>query len=462
MVADGLPPAALAAHRAAVERAFNLDDGGVLIPSGLRVPVPGTDASHEFRVHADHYYLSGLTEPGQVLAFDPDEGWTVFARVPGVEDRVWEGNPPGLDEIAARSGIGRVFPREALSAWVEAYRESGVFILGNRDLVARPAEYGVGDWAKLWVPSGREMEGELEAAVWDARRRKSRWEIEIMRRSADACAAGHAAAMRIAKPGMTERELGVEIDATFRRAGALRPAYDTIVAAGTNGAVLHHHTGDRALGKGDLVVVDAGAELGGYMSDVTRTFPAGGRFTPMQREIYDLVLAVQEKAVTRVRPGMEYRELHLAVCHAIAAGLRNLGVLRGDPDSLVERDVHALFFPHGLGHMIGLSTHDVGGYQKGRERSDRFGLKWLRTDLPLEPGHVVTIEPGIYFIPALLKDPERRHRFADCVVWEEVDRRMGLGGVRIEDDVVVTGGDPEVLTAAIPKRAADVEAACGG
>src|SRR5690606_7258262 len=192
--------------------------------------------------------------------------------------------------------------------------------------------------------------------------------------------------------------------------------------------------------------------------DVTRTFPVGRRFEGPQRDLYELVLAVQETAIAKARPGVEYKDLHLAACARIAGGLADLGILKGRAEDLVERDAHALFFPHGLGHMLGLSTHDAGGCLAARTPSDRFGLKWLRADLPLQPGYVVTIEPGIYFVRALLDDPQRRRDFTAVVDWDRPDALRDFGGIRIEDDVLITESGSEVLTADIPKTIPEIEA----
>jgi Xaa-Pro aminopeptidase len=221
--------------------------------------------------------------------------------------------------------------------------------------------------------------------------------------------------------------------------------------------VLHFSPTGRELRDGDLLLMDAGAEVDGYASDVTRTWPVSGRFEGMQRDLYQLVLAVQQRAIEGLRPGVEYRELHMEAARGIAAGLVDLGILRGDPASLVERDAHAIFFPHGLGHMLGLATHDAGGCLAGRERSDRFGLKWLRADLPLQENYVVTIEPGIYFIPALLTDPEWRERYRDAVDRSRVDRMLAFGGILIEDDLRVTAEGAEVLTCSLPRTAEAIE-----
>jgi Xaa-Pro aminopeptidase len=214
--------------------------------------------------------------------------------------------------------------------------------------------------------------------------------------------------------------------------------------------VLHFTGTSRVIKEGDTVLVDAGAEINRYAGDVTRTYRAGSP-TGFFRDLYQVVLGVEERGIARCTANTEWRDVHLAACHEIAEGLVSLGILRGTGESLVEQDAHALFFPHGLGHMVGLGVRDAGGYLKGRTRSTRPGLKNLRTDLPLLPGYVMTVEPGIYLIPALLKDPEKRAKYKDAVNWARVDQLLDFGGIRIEDDVLVTAGKPEVLTAAIPK-----------
>jgi Xaa-Pro aminopeptidase len=234
--------------------------------------------------------------------------------------------------------------------------------------------------------------------------------------------------------------------------------------------VLHNTTYFNTLAEGDLLLCDAGAEHQGWASDVTRTWPVSGRFSATQRDLYDIVLAAQEAAIAAVRPCVRYRDLHLLSSRVLAQGLVDLGILRGDPESLVERGAHALFFPHGLGHLLGLDVHDMedlgdrAGYAPGRSRSEQFGLCYLRLDRDLQPGMLVTIEPGIYLVPGI---------FADEALCGPFDRDKTLNrdrladfadvrGIRIEDDVLCTEGAPEVLTAAIPKDRAAVEAAVAG
>jgi len=447
----------LLARRDRIVRAWGLSRGAVVVPSGLPVPIAGTDQTHDFHAHAEHYYLSGIAAPGTILTFDPGEGWTLFAPVASQEERVWVGDGVSLDELGRQSGLDRVLPAEGFGRWLEAHRAETLAMIGNHDLEARSSEYGVTNWSSLELEIDEALSARLSDRVSESRRAKDHAELALMREAVDATRPGHLAGIRLARPGMTERELQVEIEAEFFRAGSERTAYGSIVGSGPNASILHFAPSGRVLGPGDLVLVDAAAERAGYAADVTRTFPVSPSFTGIQRDLYELVLAVQSEAIVAVRPGVEYRELHLAAARRVADGLVQLGILRGSPDALVERDAHALFFPHGLGHMLGLATHDAGGCLAGRDRSDRFGLKWLRADLPLQQGYVVTIEPGIYFIGALLTDPGRRRVYADVVNWDLVDTLLDFGGIRIEDDVLVTPAGAEVLSAAIPKALAEIE-----
>ena len=416
----------LAARRDRVAAAWEFDDGIVLVGAGGPVSLPGYgDRVYPFRAHAEYFYLTDHERPGSVLAYDPREGWTEFVPEVTEEERVWMGG-----------GVNVGTPLSALGAWLEARKGGPPAMLGC------PLRH---------VEADGERTGRLREALRHARRPKDAIELQRMRRAAIATESGFKALRDGIRPGATERGIQIELEAEFFRAGGSGTAYDTIVASGSNTAVLHFLPTARVIGAGDLVLVDAGAECEGYACDVTRTYPAGDRFRPEQGEIYAVVLEAQENAIARCRAGVEYRDIHMEAAADLARGLKEFGILRGEVDSLVEGGAIALFFPHGIGHMVGLGVRDASGYLPGRERSDKPGLRFLRVDLPLEPGYAVTIEPGIYFIPALLNDAGRRERYRDEVDWERVGRMADFGGIRIEDDVLVTGGDPEVLTAAIPK-----------
>src|SRR5438874_4534254 len=213
---------------------------------------------------------------------------------------------------------------------------------------------------------------------------------------------------------------------------------------------MHFSPSERKLRRGEFVLIDAGAEVGRYVSDVTRTFVAGGKASPFQRELFELVLAVEEAGISRCMPGAEWKEIHLQAATELTAGLIDMGLMRGTPESLVEQGANTLFFPHGLGHLVGLGVRDASGRYPGRPKDESPALRNLRMDLPLAAGYVTTVEPGLYFIPAILNDPKRRRQYRQSVNWPRVDNCLGCGGVRIEDNVLVTEDGPEVLTASIP------------
>jgi Xaa-Pro aminopeptidase len=247
----------------------------------------------------------------------------------------------------------------------------------------------------------------------------------------------------------------------------MEPCYESIVTV--HGETLHNTAYHNELVEGELLLADLGGEHLGWASDVTRTWPVSGSFSPSQRAFYDIVLQAEEDAIALVRPGVRYRDLHMRAALTIARGLVDEGILRGDPETLVERGAHALFFPHGIGHLLGLDVHDMedlgdrAGYAPGRKRSEQFGLAYLRLDRDLVPGMVVTVEPGLYMVPAILENerlcgPFDRDKTLDR---GKLERFTDVRGIRIEDDILCTADGADVLTAAVPKKAAEVESHAG-
>lgn len=416
-------------RRARVAAALGLGEALLLVGAGEPVPLPeGTDQTYPFRSHAEYFYLAGRECPGGVMAFDPHEGpsagWVSFVPDVTEGERVWEGReqPPGTSLAA-------------LESWISRRRPRPIIMLGAPLRGVRPDEAGT---------------LQIRERLTHARRPKDAIELALLRRGANATAAGFARLRDQLRPGVSERALQVELEAEFFRHGATRTGYGTIVGTGPNAAVLHFEPGARAAREGEFVLVDAGAEVDRYVTDVTRTYVAG-KPSAFQRDLYQVVLAAEQLAISRCVSGAEWSAIHLAAAVDLVAGLVSLGIMRGSAESLVEQEAHALFFPHGLGHMVGLGVRDASGLLPGRAKNPRPSLRTLRMDLPLEPGYLVTIEPGLYFIPAILHDPKRREVYRDCVNWTAVEQYLALGGVRIEDNVLVTAGAPEVLTAAIPK-----------
>jgi Xaa-Pro aminopeptidase len=403
-------------RRQAAAAAWGLAAGVVLIDAGREIPVPGRgDQTYPFRAHPEYFYLTDRERPGGVLAFDPDFGWIEFVEPVTATELLWsglEGDREGVPE-GTRSVDG-------LEEW----------------LAGRPAR-------RLGATS--EPDVELRDALIRLRRPKDELELGRMRAAERATRAGFAELSPLVEPGRTERELQIALEAAFLRNGGDFLAFETIMAAGDHAAVLHFSPTQRELRVGELLLVDAGAECRGYASDVTRTYAVGGSFTGEQTVVHETVRRAGEAAIAACRPGVHWREVHRAAAVVIADGLVELGVLRGHREVLVESGAVSLFFPHGIGHMVGLGIRDTGA-ASDEDREPEPGLPRLRVDIALQPHHAWTVEPGIYLVPTLLRD-ERGH---DGIVWHRVDELMGFGGVRIEQNVLITDEGCEVLTAAIP------------
>jgi Xaa-Pro aminopeptidase len=413
-------------RRRAAEDQWQLDDQVVLVGAGDPIPVPGrADLTYPFRAHSEYFYLTDRERPGGVLAFDAHDGWVDFVVPVTRDERLWEGASAEEQE-----GV----PVAELAGWLGQRKHRPAACLG----AAVPG-----------VASAPDLAADLRYGLNHVRRQKDALELTRMRTAERATRAGFAAIAPLIEPGRTEREVQIELEAAFFRNGADSLAFETIVGGGPNSAVLHFEPTQRPFEDGDVVLIDAGGEYRGYASDITRTYPASGRFTSEQQELHAIVEAASAKAIDCCSAGTEWRDVHRASALVIAEGLVEVGLLRGEPESLVERGAQSLFFPHGIGHMVGLGVRDAGEVLPGREPpEDEFPR--LRVDLPLEAGHVVTVEPGIYFVPALLHDADFRERHRDAVHWERAERMLGFGGIRIENNVLITDDGHEVLTANVP------------
>ncbi len=429
--------APLSARRQAAAAAWHDRPAIVLVHAGQPVSIPGgADMTYPFRPHTEYAWLADRWRPGGVLAYDSQDGWVDFVTPVSQDEQVWEGTTPDDASVAGAR------PLTDLEAWLRARDGRPIAVLGS----PLPG-----------VEDDLELRAELRQRLLAARRPKDTHELGLMRQAAAATAAGYAVLHDTLRPGLSARDVQAVLEAAFLRAGGDGPAYPSIVGGGPRAAVFHGAPTRRPLNAGEVVLIDAGAEVAGYACDVTRTYPVDGRFTPEQAALYAVVLDAQVEAVAGCRAGQEFKALHLRAALTMTRGLVDLGLLKGDPESLVERDVHALLFPHGLGHLVGLGVRDASGYIPGRQPEDRPGLRFLRMDLPLAPGFVTTIEPGLYFVPGLLDDPRHRAEYRDDVDWDRVDKWRPCGGVRIEDDVLVTDGDPEVLTGTIGKSLESVQ-----
>ncbi len=426
-----------------------------------------------FRADSTFLFFFPNPEPNAAALFDPkDESVTLFLDERTPEDALWHGPVPGFAELRKALRVDAVEKRADLQKLVA--KKCGKRAVRSVAIADPRAT------AEAAAITGERLDFHSTASVGDPdvllviarlRNRKDPDELAEMRIAAGVTREAHTMAMARTRAGIHEQELVGHVEGTFARHGCV-PAYNTILSV--RGEVLHNHSHDNLLFDTDIVLLDAGAErASGYCADVTRAWPVNGHFSPEARDVYDVVLAAEEAAIAAVKPGARYRDVHTLAARVLADGLVQMKLMKGDPDELVASGAHAAFFPHGVGHLLGLDVHDMEAfgdlvaYGKGRKRSEQFGTAYLRLDLDLEPGMCCTIEPGIYFVPAILRDAKFRKLwkgqvdFARAEQFLTMNSQRGFGGIRIEDDVVCTPGGREVLTAAVPKERVAVEALVG-
>lgn len=394
------------------------------------------DSLFPFRFDSYFHYLTGFPEPEAVLVLvaGAQPRTLLFCREKDLEREIWDGFRFGPDAAKERFGVDEAHPIGKLDELAPTLMENEPTVFCS--IGAEPAwDARVTGWlnrVRERVRAGASAPDEIRdvrSLLDEMRLFKGDEEIALMRRAARIAAAAHVRAMKMVRPGLSENEVEAEFLHEFRRQGAQAPAYTPIVAAGANACVLHYARNDASLRDGELLLIDAGCELDGYASDITRTFPVSGRFSPVQRDIYELVLAAQRAAMDEVKPGKAWDEPHEAAVRVLARGFIDLGLLKGDLDQAIESGDYKRFYMHRTGHWLGLDVHDAGDYKRdGRWR-------------PLEPGMVLTVEPGCYIRPA-----------------DDVPDRFWNIGVRIEDDVLVTPTGYEVLTSDAPKQVEEIEA----
>ena len=428
--------ALLAARRARIMAAM---DGGVMLLAAAPERVRTADIYYPYRQDSDFDYVTGLAEPEAVCVLAPDapERVVFFVRPHDPERAIWVGPRTGVEGAVATYGADVAFPLDDLEKILPRFLEKAPHVYHSvmRDdplparllaIIKRVHE------GRPRIGTGPTAIREPSVILHEMRLRKDETEIARMREAAAIACEAHREAMRNTRPGMQEFEVEALIDYTFRRHGASGPAYPSIVAGGPNATILHYIENDRELRPDDLLLVDAGAERAGYCSDVTRTFPIGRRYRPAQRDLYDVVLAAQLAGIAAVRAGTTLEAVHSIALRVLVEGLIALGVLKdlASVDEAIEKGAYRRFYMHRTSHWLGRDVHDVGDY--ARDGAPR----------PLEPGMVLTVEPGLY-IPANADDVPEAFR--------------GIG-IRIEDDVLVTPAGHEVLTAAAPKQVEEIEA----
>ena len=396
------------------------------------------DVEYAYRQDSDFFYLTGFQEPEAVAVLAPhheEHRFVLFLRPKDPKKETWTGYRIGVEGAKERYGVDEAYPIGELDEKLPQYlvKADRIYYHCGRDSSFN--EKIISHWQRLMA--GYQKRGTGPIAIEDPgpilhpmRQVKSAAELEMVRKATALSAAAHNHVRSLAKPGLYEYQLEAEIEYFFRRQGAIGPAYPSIVASGANSCILHYIENNRLIQDGDLLLIDAGCCYGDYNGDITRTFPVNGEFTPEQKIIYELVLTAQLKAIAAVKPGNTYNQFHDAAVEVIVDGLMDLGLLVGDKEEIIKEKKYKPFFMHRSGHWLGLDVHDAGVYKHGEE-------VWVT----LQPGHTLTVEPGIYIGPNIQVVEGQ----------PEVPERWRGIGVRIEDDVLVTSSGNEVLTAAVPK-----------
>jgi Xaa-Pro aminopeptidase len=445
------------------------------VQSGLLLFLSNGESAMNYPANPYHYrqdstflYFFGLNFPGLAAVIDIDENrQTVFGNDLEMEDIIWMGPQPSLKSRCVKIGIAETRPLANLGATLQEAVRLGRkihFLPPYRDENALALEKLLGIRAEIVRAYAS---AELVRAVIAQRSLKSAEEIKEIEAALAVSAAMYGEAMAMAQPGVCEREIAGRIEG-IALAGGGQLSFPAIVTV--HGETLHNHYHGNRMQKGDLLLIDAGAETeSGYASDITRTIPVGGRFDPRQKAVYETVLDMQLNAIAMIHPGVNYRAVHLKASEVLVDRLKDLKLMKGNSGEAVAAGAHALFFPHGLGHMMGLDVHDMEdlgetyvGYDDKSKRSQQFGLAYLRLAKKLEPGYVLTVEPGIYFIPALIDQWRAENKFATFINYAEVEKYRKFGGIRIEDDVLVTSRAGRVLGPPIAKEIDAVQRAVTG
>lgn len=444
-----------------------------IVKSGVALFIGNIDApmnypanQYHFRQDSDFLYFFGLDLQGLtgLMDFDTGKDW-IFGNDVDMDDIIWMGPQPTIRELSLKCGVNNTAP---LSNLENVIREAGSKKRKIHFLPPYRAETRL-TLGKLMGENPAELKttpsSDLIKAVVSLRSIKEQVEIDEIEKALKITHDMHVTAMKMCRPGIREKEIFGIIEGIALSGGA-GTAFPIILSM--DGQTLHNHNHGNVLQKGRMMVTDAGAESKlHYSADITRTTPVGGKFSQRQKDIYEIVLKANTESITSARPGKSNLDLHLNACKIIASSLKDLGLMKGDVDEAVAAGAHALFMPHGLGHMMGLDVHDMEalgenyvGYNDEIRRSEQFGLAFLRFALQYKPGHVFTVEPGCYFIPELIDLWNSEGRHNDFINYSKVEKWKDFGGVRIEDDVLITDKGHKLLGKPVPKTVKEIESAC--
>ena len=441
-----------------------MGNGIILIPGNSESPMNYSDNTYHFRQDSTFLYLFGLDIPGLFGIIDLESGNdTLYGDDITIEDIIWMGTKPSIKDLAETVGVTNTLPFKDLFISVTQLKEKGIpvhflppYRAENKLLLQELTGIQASQLAT-------HTSTELINSLVEMRSTKDNYEIEEIEKACDTGYKMHVTAMKMAKPGIMEHEIAGIVEGIALAYGS-GTSFPTILTQ--NGQTLHNHDHSFLLEKGRLMIIDAGAESNmHYASDFTRTMPVGGKFSQKQLDIYNIVLKANNTATSLIRPGETYLSIHLKVAEVIASGLKDLGLMKGDVQDAVAQGAHALFFPHGLGHMMGLDVHDMEdygqihvGYDQEIRPVNQFGTAYLRLGRRLQKDFVITNEPGIYFIPALIGQWEAEKINTDFINFSKVKDYLGFGGIRLEDDILVTETGSRILGNRIPVTPEEVEA----
>ncbi len=402
----------------------------VLVCAGSPIQKPGgLDQTYSYIPHPSYYWISGRRRVEGVMTYSSSEGWKDYTKPHSPEESLWEGSQPESDAGLDLADLAPVLSNDSGRKLYFLGQPSPALLNGKN------------------VASAEET---LQAQIRleQARRIKDPAEVALIEQAAHIAKRGYERIQAILKPGITEKNLRIEYEAEIQRAGAHGVPYDTIVGAGSNAAILHAIPTSRVIKDQDLVLIDAGAELYDYCVDITRVY-AATKFNSRQQALYNLVKSAQAEAISQLRPGLAWSAVHGITARVIANGLKQMGLIKSSVDAALESAAISVFYPHGVGHLVGLRVRDT-GHVENRNPQKHYGVR-LRVDLNLEENYLVTVEPGCYFVEALISDEKIRSQYADFIEWREVDSWRGIGGVRIEDDILITRDGARNLTDIVSK-----------
>ncbi|HNX67635.1 MAG TPA: aminopeptidase P family protein [Bacteroidales bacterium] len=443
-----------------------MKSGIALFAGNVESPMNYPANAFHFRQDSDFLYFFGLDLPGLAGVIDFDSGESmIFGNDVDLDDIIWMGPQPTIAQLSEKAGVKKSFTLSKLDDFIRGG------VSGGRRVHFLPPYRGETKMmlGSIFQENPCQMKSrasvDLIKAVVSLRSIKEQVEIDEIEKAGVVAHAMQVAAMKMCKPGVSEREIFGTVEGISWALGH-GPSFPTILSI--NGQTLHNHCHDNILREGRMMVCDCGAEsLMHYASDLTRTTPVGGKFSTRQKEIYEVVLKANTESIALAKPGMSNRDLHLNACKIIATELKNLGLMKGDPSEAVAAGAHAMFLPHGLGHMLGMDVHDMEGlgenyvgYNDEVKRSEQFGLAFLRFALPYKTGHVFTVEPGIYFIPELIDLWKAEKKFEQFINYEKLETYKDFGGIRIEDDMLITADGSRPLGPIAPKTVKDVENTC--